>query len=460
MREGNRMSKCRNPNTPRAGSTRLPLSSRSRGHLPAAASHWLAMATIMSAGLAPAQDALRFSLAGDAAAAARNLQQTPEAYTIKSGDFRLLASPSLTVDWNSNINDAHTGALEDFILWPTLGLDMSYPVTANNVLRLNGTFGYQEYLEHSDYSRWTAQSGSALSYDIYVKDFWINLHDLISCLENSSQQAAVANTGLFGYFQNTAGVNTTWDLEDVTLSLGLDYQTYLATSAQFEYTDHSSEFIVARGGFKFYPTLTAGLEATVAPTTYDQHILNNNLNYSAGVYGDWHPGTFLDVQPRVGYTYYQYDQTSTVIPAVNQGLWYCDLTIKHDLTQAVSYTLSAGHEFLLGIYGNNIEDWYARTTITWNIIRNLTLTTSLSYENGTQGIANTTGTASTTGTHTLTPTPEENFNWLTGGLGLKYPFTKRFTLALNYQFTLRASNYTADEYAQNIVGLTLTYSLQ
>jgi hypothetical protein len=68
--------------------------------------------------LTPAQEALRTSLAGDAAAEARDLQQESQVYTIKSGDFRLLATPSLTLDWNSNINNAHTDALQDFILFP------------------------------------------------------------------------------------------------------------------------------------------------------------------------------------------------------------------------------------------------------------------------------------------------------------------------------------------------------
>jgi hypothetical protein len=409
--------------------------------------------------LTPAQEALRTSLAGDAAAEARDLQQESQVYTIKSGDFRLLATPSLTLDWNSNINNAHTDALQDFILFPALGLDLSYPVTQRNMLRLNVTFGYQEYLEHSEYSTWYVQSGSALSYDIYVKDFWINLHDLFSYVQNSSQQAAVANTGFYGALQNTAGVNTTWDLEDVTLSLGLDYQTYRSTSEQFAYTDRATELIVARGGFKFHPTLTAGLEATAAPTTYDQQALNNNVNYSVGVYADWQPGTSLHVQPRVGYTYFQFEQTSSAVPAVNQGAWYFDLTIKHELTRAVSYTLSAGHELTLGIYGNSIEDWYARTAITWSIFKNISLTTSLSYENGSQGTSlsyqnGSQGTVNTTGN------PSENFGWFSGSLGLRYPFTKRFTLALNYQLTLRASNITANEYAQNLVGLQLTCSLQ
>src|ERR1035438_955138 len=41
-----------------------------------------------------AQDALRTSLAGDAAAAARNLQAESQAYTFKAGDFKLLVKRS------------------------------------------------------------------------------------------------------------------------------------------------------------------------------------------------------------------------------------------------------------------------------------------------------------------------------------------------------------------------------
>jgi len=54
------------------------------------------------------------------------------------------------------------------------GLNMSYPLTERNLLQLNVTFGYKEYLQHSQYSRLVRAIGSALSYDIYVKDFWIN----------------------------------------------------------------------------------------------------------------------------------------------------------------------------------------------------------------------------------------------------------------------------------------------
>jgi len=442
MHQVNPISKSHRPGTPRAGNGRLSLSSQCRYRLPAAA------AVIFSAGLAFGQEALRYSMAGDAAAEARNRQQQSQAYTIKSGDFRLLVTPSLNLSWNDNINLSKADPLQDFILLPTLGLDMSYPLTQRNLLRLNVTFGYQDYLEHSEYSAPYVQSGSALSYDIYVKDLWINFHDQFSYVQNSSQQAAVANTGNYGTAQNTLGFNTTWDLEDVTLSLGYDHLNYLSTGQQFKYTDHASELIVARGGFKFHPTLTAGLEATTAYTAYDQQRLNNNMNYSAGVFANWLPGNALSVRARGGYTYYQFQQTSQVISASNQGAWYADLAATHEFSDAVSYTLSAGHELTLGIYGDNIEDWYLRSTVNWKIIKNLTLSTSFSYEYGSQGLESTTGRGA------------ENFDWLVFGLSLSHPITSRLTLGVNYQLTLRASNYTDREYAQNLVGLRLTYALQ
>jgi hypothetical protein len=352
----------------------------------------------------------------------------------------------LTLDWNDNINLSHTDPLRDFILFPKLGLNMSYPVTERNVLRLDVSFGYKDYLEHSQYSAWYVQSGSALSYDIYVKDFWINLHDRFSYIQDPSQQAAIANTGTYGIAQNTAGFNTTWDLEDVTLSLGYDHQDYWSTTPQFSYTDHASESVVARGGVKLHPAFTTGLEGTVSYTAYDQPVLNNNIGYSAGVYADWQPGHDFHLQPRFGYMLYQFEQTSLTIPAVNQNAWYLDLTVAHELSDVVSYTLSAGHELTPGVYGGTIEDWYVRPAVNLKIMRDLALSASLSYQNGSQVMQTTPGA------------PTENYDWLTWGLRLSRPLMRRLALSVNYSLSYRTSNEAYREYTQNLVGLTLTYT--
>ena len=49
---------------------------------------WLAASTLLAARLAAGQEALRTSLAGDAAAEARRLQLQSLPYTVKLGDFK------------------------------------------------------------------------------------------------------------------------------------------------------------------------------------------------------------------------------------------------------------------------------------------------------------------------------------------------------------------------------------
>ena len=83
---------------------------------------WLAVSTLLAARLATAQEALRDSLAGDAAAEARQIQLESLPYTFKSGDFRLLVVPSLGLDWNDNINCSKTDPEQDFILSPLVQL--------------------------------------------------------------------------------------------------------------------------------------------------------------------------------------------------------------------------------------------------------------------------------------------------------------------------------------------------
>jgi hypothetical protein len=366
-------------------------------------------------------------------------------YTVKSGDFRLLGSASVEGDWNDNVYLSKDNQQDDFILRPLIGLNASYPVTQHNLLQLDVTFGYSKYFNHNDLSTWYLQSGSALSFDIYVKDFWINLHDYFSFVQDSSREAAVANTGTYGNFLNTAGISGTWDLEDVTLSLGYDHQNYLATTSQYEYLDHASEMIVPRAGLKVHPQLTVGVEGSASFTTYDQKILNDNVGYSAGVYGDYRPGHYFSLQPRFGYTIYDFQQTSTAIKAQDLDTWYVDLTISHQATEFMSYNLSAGHELRLGIQSDAIQDWYVRPNITWNVLKHLSIQTGLFYEHGKEGTARLTGVT------------EDNYDWIGGNISLGYAFLRNAQVSLNYRVTFRSSNDTTREYTQNQVGLQLSY---
>jgi uncharacterized protein (PEP-CTERM system associated) len=101
-----------------------------------------------------------------------------------------------------------------------------------------------------------------------------------------------------------------------------------------------------------------------------------------------------------------------------------------------------------GIQSDAIEDWYVRPGIRWDIIKNVNLNTSISYEHGNQGEGNVAGNLT------------ETFDWLGASVGVSYSIIKKLSLGLNYRLTLRSSNIANDEYTQNFVGLTLTYQTQ
>ena len=400
--------------------------------------------------VASAQEALRDSLAGDAAVEAQHERMMNQPWNLKKGDFKLTWQPSLSLSWNDNINLVHSGQLSDFIISPSVLFDASYPVTSVNLLTLSVGLGYDQYFEHDNYSGFRVQSGSALAFDMFVKDFKIDFHDRFSASENSSGQANVAGTaGLNGGIQNAAGVAVDWDLQDVTLSLGYDHQNYIPANSSLSYETSSTESVLPRVTFQLNPTLSLGLEASASFTTYDKHVLNDNQGYSAGIFAEWKPGRGgLSIAPRAGYAIYQFQQTSYFIRAVNQNSWYADLTATHPITEWLTYSVSAGHELRLGLQADTTQATYFRPTLNWNIVKDLGIATALSYEHGSQS-----GSA-------LIGASGETYDWIYGSLGFNYPIARRASLGVGYRFTLRGSNFVAREYAQNVITLSLTYRPQ
>jgi hypothetical protein len=237
-------------------------------------------------------------------------------------------------------------------------------------------------------------------------------------------------------------------LEDVTLTLGYDHQNVLSLSSQFNQINHAAELVDARAGLQFNPRLTVGVEGTASFTTYDQAVLNDNQQYSAGIYGDWRPGHYFSVQPHVGYTIFESSQTSSSVKGGNLASWYANLTLAHQVTDFLSYSLSAGHEILPGIQSDAIEDSYIRPSVDWKVIKDVTLQTSLFYEHGAEGGGQ------------QASLQEKNYDQYGGGLNLSYSPTKKVRISLNYGLTLRSSNVASREYTQNLVGLQITYTPQ
>jgi hypothetical protein len=206
---------------------------------------------------------------------------------------------------------------------------------------------------------------------------------------------------------------------------------------------------LARAGLKVHPELTVGVEGTAAPTSYDQPVLNNGVNYSAGVYGDWHPGHNFSLRPSFGYSVYDFQQTSLFVLAQNVNNWYADVNLQHQPTKAISYGIDFGHGSRLGFQSDVIVATYARPAVTWNLLKNISLQAGAFYEHGTQS-----GGSFTLGSFTL----EENYDWYGGNIGAVFSVMKNLQASLSYRLTFRSSNLPSDEYTQNLVTLVVTYT--
>jgi hypothetical protein len=394
-----------------------------------------------------AQEALHNLQTGSSAAQARNLQLENAEYTFKYEDFRMLLAPSIGLEWNDNVNISKTNALADTILNPAVALTSSYQLTKRNVLFLDISVGYKQYLEHDGWSAFdlNSSSGTGLSFDLGIKDVTLNFHDWMRYSQGSSQTPTIANTATFGSFQNTAGFSAEWDMNQITLKAGYDHKNLFATTAQFENTTHATEMFYFRPGFRVHPKATAGLEVTAGLTTYEQQTLNNNEAYTAGGYIEMRPGHAFHLTGRAGYTIYQFQSTSQTIATSDQNSWYFGLNLSHQLRDSITYGLDAGHQVQLGTQSDLSENWYVRPNITWRLVKNLTCTTSFFYEHGRQGLGNLAGNFS------------ETYDWYGGEIKAGHPLSKHFSIEAFYRLTQRSSSQPNNGYTQNLVGIKLTY---
>ncbi len=262
-----------------------------------------------------------------------DLQNLP--YTFKAGDFRLLVTPSVELDWVDNVNLSHNDALQDWIFRPLVQFDASYPISVRNLLQFKVGIGYDVYLDHSEFDALRLISGSEFSFDTYIGDFVINVHDRFNYIQDPAEEAAVASTARFGGLFNTAGVSTTWDQQDLLLGLGYDHQNFLASSSEFDYLNRASELLSAEAGFRVHPRILLGTEAGGSFTTYERSSLNDNTGYNAGVFAQWRPGEYFRAEAHAGYAAYLFDQTSVPLGerdrlrAQDRDSWYASIRVTH-----------------------------------------------------------------------------------------------------------------------------------
>lgn len=390
------------------------------------------------------QDAVRPSLAGEAAAEARRQDIERIPYNLLVGPIRFRFSATLGVEYNDNINLAEVNEQDDVIIRPQVNLDAIWPITQLNTLRLDLGLGYALYVDHSNANTngVLISPGSQLSFDVFIGDFRINFHDRPSLQQDPIAELALSNVVDYGRFENTAGVSLLWDLNKAVATLGYDHYNYVSTTSDFDYLNRNAEELQGTIQFAATSTTGIGLESYAVFNHYDQNVLNDSTDYAIGAFVETQLTNYLKLRVAGGYQWIDFDHTGSVGDQNNLADYYANVLISHRVNATIKQTLAAGHESQLGVNSNYIVLNYIRHTVSWNIIRNTLLSTEFFYEDADESG----GFIS------------EHLHRYGGALTVGYQLTPHVTLGLRYQYTQKDSDVALRGYKQNRVSVDGTYS--
>lgn len=399
-----------------------------------------------------AQDALRHSLAGEQAARRQSIER--QDYNLRLGDARFTVDAGLTLEYNDNVTyeDSSGDVQDDIILTPRLNNRLFWPITQRNALTFSLGLGYAKYFNHSEYDYFILAPGSQLSFDLFVGDFRFTIYDRFSYTQDPQNNAAVRGVPRYGGIDNSAGLNVLWDLNKVILTAGYAHRDYFAEPEEFDYLSRSSELFFARASFLLDNGVALGPEASSSITSYDQSVLNDSFSYSVGGFAEAQLSPHMRVGAHAGYVTYEFEEGDRTIPSENPQTYYFSVDMAHTLNEYISHTLRGGREIVGGTWSNFQEEYFARYSITWRIIRDVGLTTGLFYENGSYPPLIVQGAAGP-----QTALAAEDYERFGANINVSYQLMRKLRTTLSYRFLLRQSENERFDYKQNAVVLGMTY---
>ncbi len=391
------------------------------------------------------------SLASEDAAAARRMAATAvDYYNLRLGVAAWRFGAGLGLEYNDNVTYQDSTREGDFIFRPNLTTRMLLPVSDQNSLHLNLGAGYSAYVEHPELSQFYVVPGSELSFDVYLGDFWINLHDRFSISQSGYQDPTVAATGDFAFLENAAGVTGLWDLNKANLRLNYDHVNYLSLAGNnTSQPDRGAEVLSAAFVYEPKAQMQVGVQAGASTVQYDASG-GASMGYTSAV--QWNVGGGYDarvtdhirVRTSAGYTVFTPDMVSVQALGGKSDLSgvYADLQVRHEVNQYVDYTLRGGREISYALFGGTAEVYFARLSVNWKLLQKITLTTTVDYDGGTQYEA----------------ASVEDFSRIGGGIALSRGITEKLSASLGYRYYQRDSNLPERSYGVNVVNLNFNYA--
>lgn len=400
---------------------------------------------------APAQEALRASMAGERIAEARAKALRDREYNLQLGRLSLNFVPEFSAEYNDNINSYGLDPERDVLLRPALTTAGNLPLSEQNALNFSVGVGYLKYLDHPEYDRFQVTPETSLEFDVFAGQFRFTAYERASYSVDPVSNSSVSGAADFGGLENTAGLRATWDLNRVVLMADYGHQNWVSSTDRYAYLDRASELVNLRVGYQFSEALTAGPEATAALTRYDQEILHGSLGASLGAYADWRVTERITARLRAGAVAYDFDDPDAAGLTGDPRTYYFQVGIEHRVNPFLTSSLDAGRDLRLSTESDYMELFTVQLALRWRLVERLDLTTYGVYEIGSQPeFVRITDDG-------ILFRPGEDWDRIGAGCALGYPLMRKVSATLSYRFYFRNSDVETREYTQNSVTLAFRY---
>jgi opacity protein-like surface antigen len=369
---------------------------------------------------------------------------------VEAGPVRFSLAASYSLEFNDNVNASEGDREGDLIQVPRVDVGVSARISERSELAFQAGLGYRAYWHNTDLSGLTIAPGSALSYDLQVRNVFVTLFDRFSYTEDVSAVADLADVPQFPRFENTIGAQATWLPGDFLVTGGYSYEVYQSTSDDFSYVNSVSHLPFLRGGYVFGGgAANAGVEFTTTLTDYESRTNSDSTIVSLGPYLEWQVSDFLHAGLHGGILYLVNSLTILPEESFSADSYYMRLDADHTLTGHLSHRLQLDHRVRNSVEqgASFTEETQANYQIAWAVTEPVSLRIQLNYIHGEQTVA-------------AGVDPSEVYDQWRGGAGISWSLSARLSSDLAYEYIVRESDQPNRGYNQNRVTLGLSYRFE
>ena len=376
-------------------------------------------------------------------------------YNLKLGPFYFDLTGTFTAVFNDNLNVSGVLAEEDIILSSGINFDGTWQFSNFNKISMTLGATYQKYINHPELDSKNNflqfSPNTEISFTMLVKNFTFRYFDQLTYSSDATDSIAIdPETGelvidilQYARFENTAGVNVEWDLNQIRVNLGYTRLDIIASDKQFENTERTQQTMPFTFSVFLSPNFITGLQGSVYQNEPKIDFLNKSTGYGIGPFVQWEMSKYIRLALSGNWTIIKFDQTGSNEDFSDSSEFNLSMDLYHTVNSKFFHHINFQRSTQYGFISNFITLNRIGYKFKLDVFRKTSLNGHLGYMRGRDSGGR-------------LPEKFDRFNF---GLSIGYALSEKLSWTLRYASTSKSSNLDLRDFNQNIWDVGFSYDL-